>query len=145
VSLVATRVVLILLAAAALAWLGTGLIAARLESEAHDKLEQPGASVAKQIARLRADRRPLLAAADLLERARKWAPDQAPLAQEAALRWKGGQPRRAVPLLETLISREPKNAEAWYLLSQILARTDPARAASARHRLRELSPPVRGR
>jgi predicted Zn-dependent protease len=135
---VVTRVVLILLATAGLVWLGTGLVAARLESEASGKLAQPGVPASQQIAHL--DRRRLLAAADLFERARKWAPYQVPLTQEAALRWQAGQPRRAAHILETLLRREPENAQAWSLLSQVLASTDRARAAFARHEVQQLSP-----
>ena len=135
---VVVRLVLILLGTAGLVWLGTGLVAARLEAESSGKLAQPGVAASQQLTHL--DRRRLLAAADLLARARKWAPYQAPLDREAALRSEAGQPRRAARILETLLSREPKNAQAWSLLSLLLARIDPARAASARRHVRELSP-----
>jgi hypothetical protein len=53
-----------------------------------------------------------------------------------------GRRQRGVDLLEQLLDREPENADAWAALATILAPTEPARAAAARRRFRELSPPV---
>jgi predicted Zn-dependent protease len=52
------------------------------------------------------------------------------------------QPARAIPRLRAVVAREPKNYEAWVLLAQTARTVDPALAARARARARELSPPV---
>ncbi len=142
------RVLLAVLALAAAAWVGTSLHSAQLVSEAATELvgRQPsgeGLDLAALGRRGTPER--LNRGADLLERARKWAPYQAPITTEAGLLFAAGRKRRAVELCEELVRREPDNPEAWATLARLVQNSDPARSEQARRRLRELTPPVRRR
>ena len=135
------RVAIVAVALAAAGWFATSLQSERLHSQATDKL---GSSSGSGFALLMRSATPgnLRESADLLERSRKWAPLQAPVILEAELMTFSGRRQRGVDLLEQLLDREPENADAWAALATILAPTEPARAAAARRRFRELSPPV---
>ena len=52
------------------------------------------------------------------------------------------RPHDAVVRLRRVVRREPENHEAWVLLAQTARAVDPALAARALARARELSPPV---
>jgi cytochrome c-type biogenesis protein CcmH/NrfG len=52
------------------------------------------------------------------------------------------RPEAAARRLRTLVRREPENLTAWLLLASTAESVDPALAAQARARARELSPPV---
>jgi hypothetical protein len=60
----------------------------------------------------------------------------------AQIRLRAGDAAGASTLLRGAVAREPENAEAWLLLSEAAARTDPALARRAAQRVRELVPPV---
>jgi predicted Zn-dependent protease len=51
----------------------------------------------------------------------------------------------ALTLLERLVRREPDTAEAWFLIAELSARSDPARSARARAELHRLDPLGAGR
>jgi len=127
---VIARVLLAVAALAAAAWVGASLRSAQLEAQAGEAL---GGSDPGRVAK----------AADLFERARKWAPYQAPVASEIPLLYSTGRQRRAIQLTDDLVRREPENPIAWSVLASVSP--DPARRRVARRRLRELSPPVERR
>jgi plasmid stability protein len=52
------------------------------------------------------------------------------------------QPERAMRIAQGIVEREPRNFDAWLLLSQTARPVDPALAARAAQRYRQLSPPV---
>jgi tetratricopeptide (TPR) repeat protein len=53
-----------------------------------------------------------------------------------------GQPARAAGLAEDAVRSEPRYIRAWAVLALAERRLDPARAAQAQARIRELGPPV---
>lgn len=79
---------------------------------------------------------------DLLERARAHNPDSRPTVDEAALLARVGRKRTAVALLRDVVDKEPDNFTAWRSLAEVAAGVDPALAARAGARARELNPPV---
>jgi predicted Zn-dependent protease len=81
-------------------------------------------------------------AARLYQHGRALAPDSASKASEAFALLKAGRPGDAAALLEQVVRREPRNARAWSALAFADRDRDPARAAEALARVRELSPPV---
>jgi len=144
---VIARVLLALVALAAAVWVGASLHSATLASDAsgvvRSALNPHGVSSAAERRRVRKQR--TLHAIDLLERARDWAPWQAPVVTEAGLLANIGDQRRSVELLDDLVRREPDNPEGWATLARVLQTSDPARAEAAGRRALELSPPVRAR
>jgi predicted Zn-dependent protease len=142
---VIARVLLVVAALTAAAWVGASLRSAQLESQARSEIRTalgggPNRGQGAAVRRFRRER--ISDAADLLDRARKWAPYQAPIISEAGLLSTIGRQRRAVELLDDLVRREPDNPEAWGRLADVLERSDPARARVARRRQQELIPPV---
>jgi predicted Zn-dependent protease len=81
-------------------------------------------------------------AARLYEDGRALAPDSAAKASQAFALLKAGRADQAAALLEEVVRREPRNARAWSALAFAERDRDPARAAEAMARVRELSPPV---
>jgi predicted Zn-dependent protease len=122
------RTALVLLAVAAMAWLGAGIAASR----AQDDLGRLVATTA------RPDRADLERADELRRRAEHRVPGRRPSLLEATLRLKGDDRAGAARLLEDVVAEEPENAEAWLLLSQ----ASEARADRARERVRALAPDV---
>ena len=61
-------------------------------------------------------------------------------AAEGAIFFRLGQMARSRAQLKALVSDQPNSAEAWWLLSIVEARSDPAAAAIARLRARQLDP-----
>jgi predicted Zn-dependent protease len=142
---VIARVLLVVAALTAAAWVGASLRSARLEAQARSELRtalagSPGGVGSAAARRIRRER--ISHAVDLFERAREWAPYQAPILSEAGLLTTIGRRGRAVELLDDLVRREPDNPEAWATLARVLGRSDPARSRAAFRRARELSPPV---
>jgi Flp pilus assembly protein TadD len=78
----------------------------------------------------------------LLAADRRLNPDHRPDLFEGVLLAREGNPRGAVAALRRAVAAEPENVEAWALLASAAARLDPALAARARARVRELAPPV---
>ena len=121
------RGAIVLIAAAAIAWLAAGLSASR----AQDDLAHLVATTAEP------DRADYERAAELRRRAER-VPGRRPTLLEATLHMKGGDRAGAARLLEGLVADEPDNAEAWLLLSQ----ASDEREAEARARVRALAPDV---
>jgi predicted Zn-dependent protease len=127
------RAALLIAAAAAVAWLANGLHHARLQERAQ-------AIAARDPAKLNpADVR---RAVGLFERARRGNPDRTPALQEAGLLARVGRQPEAIALLRELVRAEPENVSAWALLAVAAKQHDPALAAQARARARELAPPA---
>jgi hypothetical protein len=127
------RVLIAVLAVAAIGWLGVGLRGLGL-SERGERL-----SVVPRATRAQVDE-----AARLLEDARFLNPDVRPLLAEGALLVAHGGPRvpEGLALLEEAVRREPDNVVAWGVLASVTRRVDPERSRAARARAVELSPPV---
>lgn len=66
-------------------------------------------------------------------------------AAEGGIFFRLGQVARARAQLESLVSDQPNSVEAWWLLSIVETRSDPAAAAIARLRVRQLDPKAFGR
>jgi predicted Zn-dependent protease len=126
------RVVVIVLALAAAAWLA---VAARSFS-AQDEI----ATLALESDNpTRAD---LAKARELLPRARRLNPDVRVEQGIGVLEFRTGDQAAAVRTFERLTAEEPRNAELWALLARVARDGDPALAARAAARERALAPPV---
>jgi predicted Zn-dependent protease len=126
------RAAIVLLALAAVAWLGAGIAASR----AQDDLARLVATTATP------DDADLQEAAELRRKAERWATGRRPSLLEATLRLKAEDRAGAARLLEDVVADEPENAEAWLLLAQASEDRDPEREAQARERVRALAPDV---
>jgi hypothetical protein len=125
------RVALIVLAAAAVAWLAAGIGA----SHAQDDLGRLVATTAEP------DHADYARADELRRGAERYVPGRRPSLLEATLRLRGDG-AGAARLLEDVVADEPENAEAWLLLARADADRDPVRAARAMARVRALAPDV---
>ena len=121
------RIVLVLAALLAGAWLVTQTRAARAEDQLTKIAFENG----------RGDTAALLSADRLLN------PDRRPDLFEGVILGKDGDFKGAVAAIERVTTAEPQNIEAWGLLASAAKRTDPRLAAQARATARRLSPPVR--
>jgi tetratricopeptide repeat protein len=81
-------------------------------------------------------------AKDLVRTDRRLNPDRRPDLYEAVVLGRSGRTREAIAVLERTVAAEPENLEAWALLAGAAKTEDPALAARARARQRELAPPV---
>jgi len=126
------RAAIVLLALAAVAWLGAGIAASR----AQDDLARLVATTGQP------DQADLQDAAEPCRKAERWVPGRRPSLLEATLRLKGEDREGAARLLEDVVADEPENAEAWLLLAQASEDRDAARADEARERVRALAPDV---
>jgi len=79
---------------------------------------------------------------DLVRTDRRLNPDRRPDLYEAVVLGRSGRTREAIAVLERTVAAEPENLEAWALLAGAAKTEDPALAARARARQRELAPPV---
>jgi hypothetical protein len=79
----------------------------------------------------------------LLAADRRLNPDHRADLFEAVILGRQGDFRGAVVAIQRVTRAEPENIEAWGLLASAAKRSDPALAAEAGARARELSPPVR--
>jgi len=125
---VIARVGVVLVALAALGWLGMSERAARLEARgvaAAERLREPGAFA-------RAER-------DLRVAARH-NPDTSPELARAVLYAGAGRTGPAVALLASVARREPDNRAAWAALAALTRESDPAAARRARAALARLDP-----
>ena len=129
--LAAARLVVGAVALVVLVWLGLGLRAALLEGEGAELAgSTPATTSAARLAEAR----------DAYRRAREFNADSAPEVREAGLANFSGRRRDAMDLLREVTRREPENADAWILLAGIAGELDPALAARATERARELNP-----
>src|SRR5215210_472227 len=127
------RALIVVLALLAGGWLAVQERAARAESELEAIAFDPGGAlgpgtVARAEALLRTDRR--------------LNPDRRPDLYEAVVLGRAGRTPEAVAVLRRAVAAEPENLEAWALLARAARTEDPALAARARARQRELAPPV---
>lgn len=125
------RLGLLLAAAAAVAWLALGLRSASLEAS--------GAAVATGPASGLTPAR-VSRALDELERADDALPRRDPAVLRARLLERTGRRPQALAILRRLVAEEPENSRYWIAVARTARRADPALAARARARLRELSP-----
>lgn len=127
----AARIALGVLVLAVLAWLVIGLRNARLENEAADALgSSPDTAPPARLAEAR----------DAYRRAAELNPDTGPEVREAGIANFRGRPREALAVLRRVVDREPENFDAWLLIASAADDVDPALAARARERARELNP-----
>jgi hypothetical protein len=139
---VTVRALLVAAALAAATWVAASLEGARLEARAGRVVGQAtGAAYAKGASPRGRSTREFARAADLLERARRWAPYQTPEDFEAGLRYRSGDRARGLRLLRDMLRREPRNSDAWEVYASLLPPASAERARALR-RVRELSPPV---
>jgi hypothetical protein len=121
-----TRVAVIVVAAAVLAWLGVMERDARLQARgvaAAGRLDVPGNGARADAA---------------LRGARLLNPDTAPDVGRALVLQARGRSREAAGVLEAVVGREPDNLTAWGVLFAVTRASDPAiarRALAARRRL----------
>jgi predicted Zn-dependent protease len=131
--MIAVRIALVALALAAGAWLAVQERAAVADEELTDiAFRSQARPTDPQLARL----------GDLLDRLRRLNPDRRPDLLEAFVLYRTGRDNEALAVLGGAVRDEPENVEAWALLARIAETADPALAARARARLRELAPPV---
>jgi hypothetical protein len=123
---VIARAALVLLAAAAIAWLSLALVASRAADDLERVVVGGGAPPAEL--------------ADLRARAERLVPDRRPTLVEATGLAQAGRRALAARRLRDLLAAEPENAEAWLLLSRTTP--DPAEAERASARVRALAPPA---
>jgi predicted Zn-dependent protease len=122
------RIVLIVAALLAGAWLVVQTRAARAEEQlTHIAFENGDPAKARQY--LDADR--------LLN------PDRRPGLFEGVILGRRGDFPGAIAAIEKVTRAEPENIEAWALLASAARRTDPALARRAQAKARELAPPVK--
>jgi predicted Zn-dependent protease len=121
------RVLLVLVSAAAVAWLAIWLD--RYDAYQHARSEAIAKGATRDPARVRH-------VANLFESARDLTPDTLPMLGEALFLTQAGDNQRATRVLNEVLRREPGNVSAWGLLAQ----ADPARAAEARARVGRLNP-----
>jgi cytochrome c-type biogenesis protein CcmH/NrfG len=124
---VAQRIVLLVVAVLAAAWLAVGLYSSRLLARAENP--HPGDTVADRV--------------DRLHRAEFLNPSTEFQVREAQIRLESGDARDATRLLKDVVRREPDNRQAWAGLVQSQQSTDLAAARRAFNELRRLVPPVK--
>jgi predicted Zn-dependent protease len=130
---VAARAVLLIVAIAAVAWLGSAYAGVRDEGRAAALSRAHGGRLD------RAERDRLIA---LLDAARRRRPDSLVVPREAGQLVLAGRPQAAAALLRPLLRAEPENATGWAVLAIALARSDPPAARAAAARRRSLVPPL---
>jgi hypothetical protein len=128
---VAQRVMVALLAIAAIAWLAVSYRSTVLSDRGERLAERPGQSPAQ-----------MREAEPTLQDARSLNPDTRPLFVEGFLLSTHGRYEHGIELLEEGVRREPDNVVGWGILAQATARRDPARSREARVQIARLSPPV---
>ena len=127
------RALIVVLALLAGGWLAVQERAAHAEREIDKIAFGPGGTLgADTVAR----------AEDLLRTDRRLNPDRRPDLYEAVVLGRAGRTREAIAVLRRTVAAEPENLEAWALLARAARTEDPALAARARARQRELAPPV---
>jgi predicted Zn-dependent protease len=122
------RILLVLIALTAGGWLA---------------LQERAASAEQGLTKIAFEKGKLADAQRLLAADRRLNPDHRADLFEAVILGRQGDFRGAVVAIQRVTSAEPENIEAWGLLASAAKRTDPALAAEAAAKARELSPPVR--
>ncbi len=126
------RIGVVLLAAAAVAWLALSVQSTRAENELSELVAQENVPGPDELAR----------GAELRETAERFVSGRRPSMIEATLRVQGNDRAGAIALLEEVVADEPENGEAWLLLARAAEEPDPELAERAMARVRELAPPV---
>jgi hypothetical protein len=123
------RVAILVIAALAIAWLGVSYSNARLLAHGGKVLASQHPSRAEVESAL-SDAR---AADKLTDKTES-------LSFAAALEIRAGRLDAARQIYEQIVRREPEGAEAWLVLSQLSAKSNPARAAYAQAQADRLDP-----
>jgi hypothetical protein len=123
------RVVIVLVAALAIAWLAVSYSNARLIAHGKSVLAKQQVTPAE-----------VESALSDVRHAHKLADETESLSFEAALEIRAGRLDTARQIYEQIVRREPEGAEAWLVLSQLSAKSNPARAAYARAQADRLDP-----
>jgi len=126
---IAVRAALIVVAVAAVAWLGLGLRAIDLQAEGQEEGRAAGSP--PQGPRLQR-------ALDLLRRAGERNPDPRPQLDEASLLLAAGDNRGAARLLEGIVERNAGSIRGWGLLAAATASFDERRSLQANGELLKL-------
>ena len=121
------RLVLGALALLIVAWLGVAYRDARLQQQAREAIRD-------------SEPRAVAAAAGELDDARLLNPDRSLLLDRGVQLATQGRRRAALERFTELARAEPENVNAWILIVRGAGGADPALAAGARARVRELDP-----
>jgi hypothetical protein len=126
------RVLPVVVAVIAAAFLGLGFRSAVLESRGAGAVDRAtfGGLSAGEVARAR----------DSLRRARRFSADAGPLVVAGRLLVFAERPAQAAVIGERVVAMEPENFDGWALLYTASRGRDPGRAAEAFRALRELNP-----
>jgi predicted Zn-dependent protease len=124
---VAQRIILLVVAVLAAAWLAVGLYSSRQLARAENP--HPGDTVAERV--------------DRLHRAEFLNPSSEFEVREAQIRLESGDAGEAIRLLKDVVRREPDNRQAWAGLVQAQERTNLPAARRAFNELRRLVPPLK--
>lgn len=118
------RVLVLVLALLAAAWLAVALRDVRLQEEGIRLLQQspprPGAALER------------------FRDAQRWNASRQPRQFEAAALFLDGRREAAIAMIEEVLAAEPENRAAWILLASWTRGTDEARSAQAARRAAEL-------
>ena len=129
-----TRVLLVLCAVAAIAWLAVAELGARAETQLTALAFGSGARPSAAELR-RADA--------LIARAERLNPDPRPKLYRGVLAMRAGDPRRAARIFAAVAREQPRDVEAWGLVrTAARAAGDAALEHQAAARVRALAPPV---
>jgi hypothetical protein len=129
-----SRVLLVLCAGAAIAWLAVAVVSARAESELTGLAFSGGGRPSAADLR-RAD--------VLIRRDARLNPDTRPQLYRGVLALRSGDPRRAAAIFLAGAREQPEDVEAWGLVRTAAAQAhDAALEREASARLRVLAPPV---
>ena len=128
--MIAARVVVVVVALLAIAWLGVSYGNARSIRHAQVAAADPHASPSEIESALRDVR-----SAHTLDPSQTEA-----LSYVAALEIRAGRLDEAARVYEDIVRREPDTAEAWFVLSRLTQKSDPARSAQALAQAKRLDP-----
>jgi hypothetical protein len=128
----AARVALVVLALGASAWFALGFYQAREQTRASDLIQSPGTPSPATTAEI----------LRLLDRAGTLNPDRAVAVLRSQAQLRAGDPAAARRTVEGVLRDEPKDIDAWVIFGFAAEHQDPAAAALARARERQLDPLV---
>ena len=128
--MIAARALVLVVAVLAIAWLGVSYGNARSIRHAQVAAADPRASPAEIESALREVR-----SAHTLDPSRTES-----LSYVAALEIRAGRLDEAARVYEDIVRREPDTAEAWFVLSRLTQKSDPARSAQALAQAKRLDP-----
>ncbi len=126
------RVLIGVLALAACAWFVMGIVQSRAQNELVGLINAHPKMTAAEIAHGRR----------LLGQARTLNPDRDLDLLEAELYQRAGDPAAATKVLLGTVRAQPRDVDAWHLLSFAAVTVDPALTVLASRKVRELVPPA---